>query len=435
MGMLLLASLPPSETPPFASKLVARLAATDVVASDGARVTSWTDSVNGIVFNTAISGLGPIYKTNRFGARPSLTFDSGPFLTKTGPNAVRTALDSLNYTIFVFFKTLGTTDRGSLFNPNWMRAAGSTVGVGNVNLTYSASTFSSAIIAASPTEIVDASAMFGVNGGMVGVTGPEAANTIPIAIGAWGDGQFPVNAEIAEILVYGDFRNQEQCLQIEKWGRDKHGQAYPWALIPRMMVLQSDSIAYGSGNPDTNNLSGLPPAQLATALGLTPGQYCNLAIPGVSVPTLKTQALTWVDPIGAVLNKRVGLIAMEWYNSQFGDGTYMYDRMQEYLAARRAGSTSTDIVFLTSSDVSTPPLGAGAQAIRAVYNGLFDAHPTLNIDSYVPLHNSPDIGVDGAVAAHPGNFEIIGAGVGPHLSPTGQPFLVNLMAAGFNALP
>ena len=80
---------------PTAANIVTRFRADSIVGvSNGATVSSWTDTVNSIFAGTTI-GTAPTYSTNRINGKPSVKFVGQGGHSIATPGALTTAVDTL----------------------------------------------------------------------------------------------------------------------------------------------------------------------------------------------------------------------------------------------------------------------------------------------------------------------------------------------------
>ena len=270
---------------------------------------------------------------------------------------------------------------------------------------------------------------FYINGGAVSSAAAAAVGTggNPITIGTNGAGNnFPVNAEIFDILVWNAPLTPAQYMQAQMWACDKYAKPYPWAGLTSFNTFFGDSITQGVAGAGTVNINQQAPFVAAQTLGLSFGQWHNVAIGGVTTAHMDTLAATWIDPIPALIGKKHNVTGFEWHNENLANPTLPqpYNHAVTYLANRKLIANQRTVWGTSTSE------GADPIANRAAYNASFDAaHPANLIDSYIPIHTDAHIGVDGSYATYtPG-------GDGVHLSATTYAYLAALFVAGINALP
>lgn len=426
---------------PVQGSIVTHFDAATVAIANGATVTSWTDTVNGIVANSTV-GTGPVYQTSSINSLPSVKFSGGGLCIPT-PGAMKTALDSGDFTVFIVYKTFGAaTSFGNLLGANagsaniFYYADGTNTGIlgtwaSTTVPNSSQSTFStlgSTAFNATPSYSNSGKFQsFYINGGAYTSTTTANAGTggNTICLGSNNGNNFPVRAEILDLLVWSVPLTPPQYVQAEKWARDKYAQTYPWAALTAVNVFFGDSITQGVGASDTVHQAAYLAAQ---TLGLSLGQWHNVAVGGITTSNMGVLAPTWVDPLPAMYGKKTNLVGFEWYNQSFVGGCGApcpFNTAQTYVAARHLIANQR-VVWGTSTAYSGDP-----NAGRNSYNSSFDATiPNANIDSYMAIHNNVQIGDSSAYAAHTVNWSD-----GVHLSNTGQPFLATEFVNGIGALP
>ena len=387
---------------PALANLVTRFSADSLSLGNGANVTSWTDSINSIVAANATSGERPTFATNRLNGKPSVQFPGAwPTIKRlmiATPGALATAIDSKDFTVFIVFRTLGgnatsnpqagllTTDNAaSLYlsadgqNVQWNNVAALTVPYAGQT---SFSTIGQTAFNTTPNYSgTGALQSFYVNGG--------AASSVAVAANATGGQPFtigslisnnPSNAEIFDILVWNKPLTPAQYMQAQMWACDKYGQAYPWASVTAINTFFGDSITQGVG---ASTIAHQAPYLAAQSLGLNFGQWHNIGIGGITVANMGVLAPSWVDPIPALISKKINLVGFEWHNENLTNPTLPlpYNHAVTYLAARKAIANQRT-VWGTSTSESADPI-----ANRASYNSAFDA-AHANVDSYVPTPTS-----------------------------------------------
>lgn len=427
---------------PLLGNLVFKLSADSLALTNGANVTSWTDSQNGIVAGTVV-GTGPTFQTNVLGTKPSVRFGGAGSLNIATPGALQTAVDSQTYTVMIVCKTLSGGGIGS-FNTVFAASAG-----GNSFMFYSDTANAGRYdgTGAPPTSTYNGSSPFSMgnisNGAaavsivleqqclngtsyyttVTGLAPGSGGNTF--TLGARGT-LFQWHGDLFEVLVWNVALTPAQYMQAEKWWRDKYALAYPWASITKMPVFFGDSIMGGvgassSGGGVTPVVSASPFLAAQTNLGLTWGQYQSLGIGGLTMNQMITLAPNYVNPIVDQLGgKKIGVMCFEWANQR--DSTQTAGASM--LAALKAKAL-VQTVFGTSTSASL----YDPAAARATFDSAWDAAHTTNIDAYMAIHTDTHIGVDGSYAANSS------AGDGLHLPNATQPFLAALLSAGFTALP
>lgn len=423
-------------TIPLQANLVTRFSADAITPqSDNTSLSSWTDSVNGIVAGTQVGTL-PLYRTNRVNGKPSVSFNStGSFggISIASPGALKTAIDSQVYTVFIAFKNTAPENIGALIAASaggssfLYYADGTNVqrynnGTG-LRIPYAGQTSWSTFgtISGSLQSISLGSEFQFVNGGCVTSIAVNGAGTggNAITLGTNAGNNFPGANEIFEILVWNVALTPAQYMQAEMWARDKYAQAYPWSPLVKMPVVGGDSISAGIG---ASTVANQPAYLMAQSLGLTFGQWHNLAVPGITLNQMITVAPNLYDGIPSMIGKKTGLIAWEWANQQTSTTT----AGATFLAARKA-IANQQTVWGTSTSATL----YDNSATRATYDSAWDAAHTTNIDAYMAIHTDTHIGVDGSYAT----FSTPTGGDGLHLTDTTYPFLAAFFVSGFQALP
>jgi hypothetical protein len=428
---------------PLPGNLVADFSANAITGvANNAQIGSWTDSINGIVAAQATSTNQPVFTANRLNSLPSVKFGGSAWLTIATPGVLKTAIDSTGYTVFIVFRTLGSKSDGALLSATTGGSAFFYIADGanltdfnddgvDLSVPDSASTFTTfgSTCFSSTTPTYSSTGTFEtmyVNGGAVTSNALACPGTggHTITIGDNAGNNFPVNAEIFEILVWNTPLTPVQYKQAQMWADNKYGQSYPWAGINDYNVFFGDSIMQGVG---ATAVADQAPYLIAQSLGLSYGQWDNLGIGGITTAHLSTLAPTWIDPLPALIGKKVNLSSFEWYNDS-GSGTLgasgPFSDAQAYLAARKAVA-NIRTVWGTSTGYSGDP-----SANRNAYDADFDAASTTNIDAYVALHNDPEIGTSTAYATYPGNWSDV-----VHLSNTGYTYLASDFLTAIESLP
>jgi hypothetical protein len=430
---------------PLQTNLVAHFDQASGVATSGSNVTSWTDTINGIVAGTAVGSVPPTLTTSDsiFNGERSIRCNNGGGLSIATPGALKTAIDSTVYTVAIVFHTHGVTTgsgAGALLAANaggvaifGYSADGSTVFFGTetpTQVNYTGAAFSTM---GSVAQVLTGSSSgtwqaFFING----TSYTTAATTVP----ATGGNALTIcdNAgntaagvgDIADILVWNTALTPAQYLQFEKWARNRYSQALPWAGLPAINVFYGDSQTAGVGASTVANQAQFIAAQ---SLGLTFGQFEALAIPGATSnfepSSMNSEAPLLVDPLPAAFGVPINLVGFEWVNeNNFGaSGTTAFSDAVTYLTARKA-VPGIRTVWGDSLSLAADPV-----ANRASYDGLWaSAIPSTVVDSFMPLSSDTHIGVNGSYTT----FSTGGDGV--HLTDATQPFLAALFVSGINAL-
>lgn len=422
---------------PYPANIVAHFDASTLGLTNGTSVASWADSVNGIAA-TQTSGSQPTYVTNRLNGLPSVQFSgTSQWLAIASPGVLKTAIDSLDYTIFIVFRTLGSGG-GALFGASVGNSSMQIVADGtNVSsnaafsgftVPYASQTsFSSlGLTAFNSTPTFSSTGQlqsFYVNGGAVGTTAidPPGIGSNTITLGSsFNSSSGNAKAEIFDIIVWQGPLTAASMMQVHRWACNKYAQTPPWQGIKALNVFFGDSIMAGVGG---TNLMNSAPYLAAQALGLSYGQWHALGVGGINTSKMMMLAPSWIYALPSACRLPVNVIAFEWVN-EGGSPPGPFNDGQSFLAACKAVS-GIKTVWGTSTGYSGDP-----STNRNTYNSAFDSASTTNIDSYMPFHNDTNIGNSTAFANNPSNFSDT-----IHLSNAGYVLLGTLLKNGIQALP
>ena len=409
---------------PQQASLVTWLDSDDATGADGAAVASWVDRINGITAVQATGGLQPVTKTGMLGGHRAMRFAGQvPYMTIPTPGAMKTAIDSQNYTILIVAKKVSAGANGGVLfgagvNTNGLLYFLDGTNVGRYNqgmLPYSGtdlvvqgSAHSNAWSGIASNAVYEQVYVQGMSVATIAGTAiAGGANTF--TIGATSAAALKANADIYAILVWNRTLTPKEYLQATKWAFDRYAQPYPWASASRILAFDGDSITSGYR-------SSLPqyamPYRVATALGLPFGTWCNLGVGGMHAQNMDAIAASRVDHLTGDTGKPVLIAAMCWANAAVqtpGQGrtpAQIYGDLTTYLTNRRAVSPQVKTLLSTSTDLDTGiyPTPGGT---RADFNALWDtywsgSHPLL--DGYAATHLNTSIGTVGALAANPSLF-------------------------------
>jgi hypothetical protein len=410
---------------PAKESLVARFSAGDLSIADGADVTSWLDSIN-FINADMVGGVPPILTRNRLNGNPSVRFNGSSSLGISIPGALKTAIDSQDCTVFIIFRSLGSSS-GSLFsasvggNSFALYADGTNVGRSTaISVPYAGQTNFSTIGVSSFKTTANYSQTneletFYVNGGAV----TNIATAMPGSsdhVFSIGNG---VDAEIFDILVWSVPLTPPQYMQVQKWACDRYAQPYPWAGLTSYNTFFGDGLMAGVG---ATNITKQPCWIAAQTIGLSFGQWSCIGIDGISLDHMGDLAPTWIDPIPSLIGKVQNLISFEWYNQRDSSSA----KGELFLADRKAIANQKTVWGTSTSASAIDP-----SSVRASYNAAWDAYwagPATNIDSYMPLHSDLTIGSDGTYV----NFS--SGGDGQHLTDFTYQYLAALFVNGIHDL-
>lgn len=397
--------------------------------ADNTGIASWTDSIGGVVASQGTGAAQPKYRTGILGGKPAVRFSGAQWLPIATPGALKTAIDSGNYTMMIVCNNAGASDVGGLItsqnaggnNPIWF-ADGTRAGRYNGNTT----TLAAAHTASSFTVVGTTAWTAGkygdsnpverayINGTCfgVGITAPPVSS-FTWAIGGSSAGVLPLTADIYEILVWNRALTAAEVLQVQKAMCDKYSQAYPWAGISKFRVFDGDSLSAGYWGESFSNVNNYYGNKMAASLGLSFGQYTTTAIPSYTLTQMASKAPTDIDTIQATIGKSVRLMAFEWYNSRAPSPAA---DAQTYVQARKAAGIN-QVMWGTSTD------DLSHDANRTTYNNAVVAGAIgWGADALVQIHLNASIGVIGACPA--------GAPFTPYFGVDG----VHMLDAGYTVL-
>lgn len=430
---------------PQQAAIVARWSASDIVGlNNGDNVTTWADSVNGIVAANA-SGTAK-YTTNVMGGKPSVRFSAATndFLDIATPGALKTALDSQIFTVQITFQqrantanTYGTlfcytattdgtvaeyiADNHRLHRYPMINAAASIPFEALNTLTSFGNTSEKA--AANTTHPLERAF---VNGGCVysNTTAAPGGTTSAFRIGSRATTSFLVNADIFEIVVWNIALYPSEVKQYHAWACEKYAQATPWASLAYFPVFHGDSITNGTGI--VTPASDFATWKAAATLGLGLGQYDNLGIGFITLPQMTARYAEDVHAIKAVINKPLKVFAHEWYNHRAASPT-PYNNALAYISAVKTVGDGLAFGTSTSNPVDD---AVGPPSWRDTYNTQL-AGGYGSADALVAIDADAQIGARGATVTYPANFQSDHL----HLTAAGATYLGALMSSGISAIP
>lgn len=418
MGTVRSRGLSPTSLP-WQANLVTYFDAESLSGSDGSSVASWVDSINGITASQGTGGLQPILKTGQAGGKKALRFAGQvPYMSIATPGAMKTAVDSQNYSILIVAKRLSGTG-GCLFGAG---TSGNSLlyfldgtGVGRYNQGYIPYTGTDFMVLGS----AHSNAWAGIASNAVYeqcyVQGMSTATTSgsPIAggantytIGATSAAALKANADIYAILIWNRTLTPKEYLQATKWAFDRYAQPYPWAGASRITVFDGDSITagYRSSFPQF-----AMPYRVATGLGLPLGTWCNIGVGGMNAQNMDAVASNRVDHLVTDTGKPVLIAAMNWANPAIAQGrtpAQIFGDITTYLTNRRSVSPMVKTLLSTSTDYDSATYSTPG-GTRADFNTLWDtywagSHPLL--DGYAATHLNTQVGTVGAYTSTPSNW-------------------------------
>jgi hypothetical protein len=396
---------------PQQGSLVARWRASTLALADNAKVTSWVDSVNGAAATQATGAAQPTYKAAGFNGKPTVRFpgEATPQVLQVGrPTALVNALDGSSFTAIYIYANAGASTYGMIGGvyqgggPIFMQANGSRAGYspgpGPYNVPYTGTGLSilGHVQSLNATNPVDG---FFLNGtrfsdGFGNVTS-SGGN---VSIGGTFDNQAncAFNGDLLEVLYYSGPLTPADMLRVVKYAHDAYGTpgVYPWTGAT-MNLMHGNSLTAGLGRLQAEFAW---PYLAAQTMGLTFGQWSNLATSGISMVGLSNNAATVIDPIPAIVGVKTRLTIFEWYNSASAP-TVPYDQMIAYLNARKAANAGIKIAVGDSIDSNSASVNSVGYATwhgwRTSYNNAL-ASVFAPADVRVALSADANIGVDGA---------------------------------------
>ena len=389
---------------PQIGSLVARWSSDAITPqADNTSLSSWADSIGGVVASQVTGAAQPKYRTARLGVKPSVQFPGSQWLSIATPGALKTAIDSHVYTMMIVFNNAGASSVGNLVgaqtaggnNPIWF-CDGSRTGRYDGTITRLAAAHTGAAFTVAGTTAWTAG-KYGdsnpversyINGTCVGVQiSATPVASFDFGFGAGPTGVLPVIADIYEIMVWNTALTAAEVLQVQKAMCDKYAQAYPWSGISKFRVFDGDSLSAGYGGESFCNVSQYYGNKMASSLGLSFGQYTTTAIPSYTLNQMASKATTDIDPIQSVTGKSVRLMAFEWYNSRAASPA---TGAQTYVQARKSAGIS-QVMWGTSTD------DFSHDAERTTYNNAVVAGAIgWGADALVQIHLDSSIGVIGA---------------------------------------
>ena len=425
---------------PQSANIVFNMKADSLVLSDGATVSTWTDSsANALAF----TGTGT-FKTNQLGGKPCVRFSGagGQYMTATrAGTALDTAMTSRICTVMIVGKSFGTNSLGTMFGSHAggnncffvIDGAQTSSAIGryanNTNFCAPAVNASNMFVSA-VSSVIPYTAGSGtglerqyLNGTCVSsnVAGSPVPNQTTFAIAAASAGSLRAAVDIFDIVVWDRTLTPTEVFEASDYFYDKYSQTKPWASVSNITIFDGDSITAGVG---ATTVGGYP-YKSAQSLGLTYGQWTNLGIGGIKMSHMITKLPEW-NGIGAALSKGMRVAAFEYYN-QKGDGAASIQTQNNSYATTVRGYANTKLALGTSTSHTGDP-----DATRTAVNAYYDINFATYSDAYVAIHNDANIGISGA-ATTDANVTYFSDGV--HLKPAGYTVLASLFTTGLQAIP
>lgn len=405
----------PAATPlPRSANIIAAWSADDIAPqADNTPLDAWVEPVNGLVMGGSGS-TRPRYRTDAMNGKAGVEWVAANghklVLPRANAGPINAATSARRYSSLTVYRSTGTSAAGMLFSTGLGDSLISLVGdgthVGRVGTTLmfvphggqgaiTTLGYSSTDVPANPNAT--GLERFYVNGGCVGmqgVPGPQGG-TADYAMGNDASGAFPNNAILSRQYVWDCELTPPEFLQAEKAVRERLSLPDPWAGQSSFLVYQGNSI---TANTDADFPNHGYPAYASAQLGLSFGQWSNLAIGAETITTQDARAVHEVDPIAAVTGIPTRLAFFEFFNQVTiggSTGTQAAAIMGSYLANRRSAGIDKIVVgtCLDSGGASTQD---SARAQKASFvTGMLGLSPSL-YDALVRLDLNADIGVDGA---------------------------------------
>lgn len=430
---------------PQSGNIVFNLKADSLALSDGATVSTWTDSTaNALTF----TGTGT-FKANQLGGKPCVRFDgtAGKYMTAArSGTALDAAITTQAHTTVVVGKLNGTASLGCMFGAtaggnSYFMVADGAANSANIGR-YAAGTgycapgvngnnlFVSGVAATNVTQPSGATGAerFFLNGSCVNSAAARAPVTSAnFSVGGTAAGGLLAKVDIFDIVVWDRTLTPTEMFQVTKYFHDKYSQTYPWAAGNNIYIFDGDSITIGVGSTNT---AGTYPYKSAQSLGLAYGQWTNLGVGGIATPASTAKISEW-SGIGAALSKNMRVAFFEYYNQRGSAASVIEANNNAYAAAVRA-LPNTKLALGTSTSSSSD---SGPDATRVAINSYYDANYASYCDAYVPLHNSAEIGTTTAYATNGGGnglnlfYDVV------HLKDAGNGYLSAMFTTGLQSIP
>lgn len=390
--------------------------------TDGTAISTWTDTVSGIVANQSTGASQPLFKASGINGKQALSFNASRFLPIATPGAIATALTSKINTVIIVAANVQATSNGCMFGASaggdsqFYFANGTNAGRFNATNTSFAATWgaSASMLVMGVTSTTNQhhgsgsgfSRLYMQGGCVQGFVAPSPVPSSTYAIGAISAaGTLPFKGDLYDILIYSVELSPADMIRVQIHMANKYGLALPWSGTTGYVVFHGDSI---TNNVQASTAMTGYPYQSAQSLGLPYGAWSNLAVGGVNQENLILNAAE-IAPIPALIGKRVVVAAFEFYNSRLvpDSAATMYSNASTYVSTVKAYDSNLRVVWGsdTSQGTFTEP-----DATRTNYNALLDATPLG--DQYVQVHLNSLIGIDGSTVNNPTYFG------GDHIHPS-----------------
>ncbi len=424
---------------PQSGSIVFNLKADSLALSDGATVTSWTDSVGSLAFSN--SGT-PIFKTNQLNSKPCVRFTGGRMVAAGSgtSSTIRTTILSGTHTTMIIAKLNAANGLGCMWGANaggdsyFFVADGavatSTVGRYNNGTGFSAPNVNGAnLFASCHTSANSLPYTFSGTGlerihlnGTCVASNVSAFNAVgaDFAVGDIASGALPANVDIFDIVVWNVTLTRAEIFQATQFYMNKYAQTLPWAAVSAIRILDGDSLTAGVGS---GSVAGSYPYQTAQSLGLAYGQWTNEGVGGIRIDGMSTKLPEW-SSLGSITGKNMRVAAFEYYNMRGDSAATIEANTNTYITQVRALS-STKLALGTSTSSSSDP-----DATRVAVCAYYDANSAL-ADAYMPFHNNTSIGNQTAYTNNSGTLWSDTV----HLNAAGYTILAGLVTTGLTAIP
>ena len=425
------ATPPPNTTAlPQAASVLARWSADAIPAqADNTALTGWTDSVGGIAATQATASAQPKYRTGGQGGKPFVLFSGAQCLDAGSATPVSALMQGSSNTTMVVCRNVQATSFGFLFTASASTGYnlfhnGSAAGFfGNMRVPYAGTALTTlCYVAGQPAGNLGRTFINGTCIQHSAVLRSAAGHSVGIGSSPANIAGLGARAEVYEVIVWNRALTAAEVIQAEKWVREKYASPLPWAGGP-FRVFHGDSLTMGE-----NSSAALAsyPARVAAINGWPFGTWTNLGHTGVSMNTMRGQAIDGIDPMVPLLGATpMHLAAWEWFNQRGLTTAAATAETSAYFQARRAAGVAK-LVLMTSTDASAAA-DNGTEQKRADYNAFFDANWATYADAYVPIHTDARIGAEGA-CPNTGPFTPYFHNDGIHMIDAGYDLLAQLIA-------
>jgi hypothetical protein len=397
---------------PQQGALVERRRASSLALADNAPIPSWVDEINGVAATQATSAAQPLFKTSGFNSKKTVRYAGEAFprvlgITRASATALINALDSGTFTQYYIFANLGPSTFGMIGGayqgggPMFLQMNGSRAG-----LSPSAGPFNVPFNSAGLTVFTHTQTAGGAGGQdgfyLNGTRFSDGANITTSGKDVSIGGTFDNQANCAwqgDLLEQGTFSSAltlPDQLRLVKYANDAYGtpNVYPWTGAT-FNIMEGNSLTQGLGRSQPEFTW---PYLAAQTMGLTFGQWSNIATSGISIVGLTNRGAAFIDPVPGIVGVKTRMSIFEWYNSAAAPTT-PYDQMIAYLNARKTANAGIKIAVGDSLDSNSTAVNTTGYATwhgwRTSYNNAL-ASVFSPADVRVALSANTNIGVDGS---------------------------------------